>query len=80
MEKKLAFKVKELQEKYPEKKVELWTEDEHRIGLKPIYRRIWVPWWDVPTASLGGRQVGLKVKYNQVLKQKLSGQIRERYQ
>ncbi|ACK67894.1 hypothetical protein PCC8801_3951 [Rippkaea orientalis PCC 8801] len=32
--------------------MELWTEDEHRIGLKPIYRRIWVPWWDVPTASI----------------------------
>ncbi len=52
MEKKLAFKVKELPEKYPEKKVELWTEDEHRIGLKPVYRRIWVPWWDVPTARI----------------------------
>ena len=50
--KKLPLKVQELQEKYPEFDVELWTEDEHRIGLKPIYRRIWVSWSDVPTARI----------------------------
>ncbi len=25
----------------PEAKVELWSQDEHRIGLKPILRRVW---------------------------------------
>lgn len=32
--------------------MELWAEDEHRIGLKPIYRRIWVSWSDVPIARI----------------------------
>ena len=44
--------MKQLREKYPKDKVELWTEDEHRIGLKPIYRKIWVSWFDVATASI----------------------------
>jgi transposase len=30
-----------LQAAYPEDTVELWTVDQHRIGLKPILRRIW---------------------------------------
>ncbi len=32
-----------LKEKYPTAKVELWAEDEHRIGLKPIMRKVWSP-------------------------------------
>jgi transposase len=28
---------------HPHKRVELWSMDEHRIGLKPILRRIWAP-------------------------------------
>lgn len=30
-----------MQQVYPEARVELWSQDEHRIGLKPILRRVW---------------------------------------
>jgi hypothetical protein len=40
--KKLAKTVTQVQEKYPDADVEVWTMDEHRVGLKPIIRRIWV--------------------------------------
>jgi transposase len=39
--KKLPEELNQLQEAYPEAKVELWSQDEHRIGLKPILRRVW---------------------------------------
>ena len=29
--------------------------DEHRIGLKPVLRRIWVPWWETPIAKVQWR-------------------------
>ncbi|WP_438941520.1 transposase [Moorena bouillonii] len=25
---------------------------EHRIGLKPIYRKVWIPWFEVPIAKI----------------------------
>jgi DDE superfamily endonuclease len=40
--KNLPEQVKALQQAYPEASVELWATDQHRIGLKPILRRIWV--------------------------------------
>ena len=33
--------MKTIQAAYPEAAVELWTSDEHRLGLKPILRRVW---------------------------------------
>src|SRR5215469_10643020 len=39
--KKLPEEVDKLHQAYPEAKVELWSQDEHRIGLKPILRRVW---------------------------------------
>ena len=33
--------MKKLQQAYPEAEVQLWSSDEHRIGLKPILRRVW---------------------------------------
>ncbi|HET8852010.1 MAG TPA: IS630 family transposase [Ktedonobacteraceae bacterium] len=30
-----------IQQQYPHRPVELWAMDEHRIGLKPILRRVW---------------------------------------
>ena len=33
--------MKVIQQAYPEATVELWATDQHRIGLKPILRRIW---------------------------------------
>jgi hypothetical protein len=37
----LPEKVKQVQQAYPQAKVELWCMDEHRVGLKPVIRRIW---------------------------------------
>ena len=45
MEKKLALEHKRLQAQYPEALVEVWAMDEHRLGLKPIQRRVWVLYW-----------------------------------
>ncbi len=28
---------------YPLAKVEIWAQDEHRVGLRPILRRVWAP-------------------------------------
>jgi hypothetical protein len=33
--------VQALQQAYPDAPVELWAEDAHRVGLKPILRRVW---------------------------------------
>jgi hypothetical protein len=35
------MRVLRLKEAYPTAKVELWCEDEQRLGLKPIARRVW---------------------------------------
>jgi hypothetical protein len=37
------MRVLRLKEAYPTAKVELWCEDEHRLGLKPIIRKVWSP-------------------------------------
>jgi DDE superfamily endonuclease len=37
------MRVARLKETYPTAKVELWCEDEHRLGLKPIIRKVWSP-------------------------------------
>src|SRR5947209_19554937 len=38
------MRVARLKEAYPTAKVELWCEDEHRLGLKPIFlRKVWSP-------------------------------------
>lgn len=39
--KKLGVDLAELARKHPDKKVELWAEDEARLGLQPILRRQW---------------------------------------
>ena len=40
---------------FPEATVELWTTDEHRIGLKPLLRRVWAPIGQRPTAVVQHR-------------------------
>jgi hypothetical protein len=35
------MRVMRLKERYPTAKVELWCEDEHRLGLKPLVRKAW---------------------------------------
>src|SRR5918998_2644447 len=37
------MRVARLKEAYPTSKVELWASDEHRLGLKPIVRKVWSP-------------------------------------
>jgi hypothetical protein len=39
--KKLPEELEKLRQTYPDACVELWSQDEHRIGLKPILRRVW---------------------------------------
>ena len=41
MEKNLRERLKRLRKANPEKAVEVWAQDEARLGLKPIARRVW---------------------------------------
>ena len=43
MEKNLRERLRRLRRANPEKAVELWAQDEARLGLKPIARRVWSP-------------------------------------
>lgn len=47
----LPEKVKELQEAYPNDEIEVWGEDEHRLGTQPIVRRVWAPKGKRPIVS-----------------------------
>ncbi len=40
---------------FPQAAVELWATDEHRIGLKPILRRVWAPRGQRPVAPVQHR-------------------------
>lgn len=42
VEETLPDKVDEVAQKYPNDIVEVWAEDEHRLGLQPIIRAVWV--------------------------------------
>ena len=48
--KKLAETLAEEAAKHPDKPVEVWATDEHRLGLKPIHRRVWAPIGERPIA------------------------------
>jgi hypothetical protein len=48
--KKLGDRVRQLRAEAPTRPVELWCEDECRIGLVPIVRRIWAPQGKRPAA------------------------------
>jgi hypothetical protein len=47
--------VEQLRQQYPKAEIQLWAMDEHRVGLKPVLRRIWVPWWEKPIAKVQWR-------------------------
>ena len=53
--KKLQQKMTTLQMQYPDANVEVWAMDEHRLGLKPVQRRVWVDELTVPTAQVNWR-------------------------
>ena len=45
------MKLEKLKEAHPEaKQVEIWAEDEARLGLKPVIRRVWAPVGERPQA------------------------------
>ena len=46
----LPEKVQEIQEAHPDDEIEVWAEDEHRMGTKPIVRRVWAPKGQRPIA------------------------------
>ena len=49
------MRVLRLKERYPTAKVELWCEDEHRLGLKPIVRKAWSPVGERPPVRVHQR-------------------------
>ena len=44
------MRLEALREAYPGAEVELWAEDEARLGLKPVTRRVWAPVGERPVA------------------------------
>jgi hypothetical protein len=42
--------LEKLEEAHPEAEVQLWAEDEARLGLKPLIRRVWAPVGERPIA------------------------------
>ena len=42
----------ELEAQYPKASVEVWAFDEHRLGLKPILRKVWSPIGERPIARV----------------------------
>lgn len=59
--KNLPEQVKRIQQEHPEAQVELWSMDEHRIGLKPLLRRIWVRKGSRPRVTVQPRSQWLYV-------------------
>jgi transposase len=49
------MRVMRLKEANPTAKVELWCEDEHRLGLKPITRKVWSPIGERPSVRVHHR-------------------------
>ncbi|WP_342596785.1 IS630 family transposase [Cyanobacterium aponinum UTEX 3222] len=46
---------KKIQQEYPDADVQVWAEDEHRLGLKPVLRRVWVEKGYQPIARVNWR-------------------------
>ena len=55
MEKKLKLEQARLQAEYPKAEIEVWAMDEHRLGLKPIQRRVWAGQAEPPIAAVKWR-------------------------
>lgn len=54
--KKLYDEVERVQQEYPDADVEIWCEDEHRIGLQPVMRRVWVEAGETATATVNWKR------------------------
>lgn len=57
----LPLKVQKLSEKYPLAEVDTWFFDEHRVGLKPILKKVWSKIGTRPTAIVQHRYEWLYV-------------------
>lgn len=53
--KKLASETQRIQTEHPDVEVEVWTMDEHRLGLKPVLRKVWAPLGEQPIAPVNWR-------------------------
>ena len=45
------MKARKIEQEYPQTTVKVWRMDEHRLGLKPVLRRVWVPRGEQPIAN-----------------------------
>src|SRR3712207_6719727 len=61
LKKELPRKVARLKEAYPQTEVQSWAEDEMRLGLKPLIRRVWAPKGKRPAAKTKRRYEWLYV-------------------
>jgi hypothetical protein len=50
-----------LQQQAPQADIDLWFFDEHRVGLKPILRKVWSPIGQRPIATVSHRYEWLYV-------------------
>ena len=53
--KRFPEKVRKLAEKYPDEQIDVWFFDEHRVGLKPILRKVWAKIGRRPIAVVNHR-------------------------
>lgn len=53
--KQLPELVQQVQKQHPNAQVEVWAFDEHRLGLKPILKRVWTPIGERPIAVVNHR-------------------------
>jgi len=53
--KKLALQTNQVQQSYPDADVQVWAMDSHRLGLKPVLRKVWVPQGEQPIAPVNWR-------------------------
>lgn len=51
----------DIQRNYPEAQIEVWAKDEHRIGLNPVNRIIWVQKGENPVASVNWKYKWLRL-------------------
>jgi len=56
LEKKLTTVVEQVHNEHPDAVVEVWCEDEHRIGLQPLSRRLWVEQGEQPLALVNWKR------------------------
>jgi len=72
VQKKLEQAVAEERAQHPDTPIEVWATDEHRLGLKPILRRVWAPKGQRPIA-LGHHRY--KWLYVTAFVQPISGEV-----